>query len=79
VRRAEALGTATKADRVPSGAAGSRVFLIHEFIGSMVENRRPSARAYESIACTLPGIAIYQPALRVEESMSTPDRGKAPV
>jgi predicted dehydrogenase len=63
--------------RVPSGHQGSQAFLTHEFIGSVVEDRRPTVDVYEAIAYTVPGIIAHQSALRGGEPMKIRDYGKA--
>jgi predicted dehydrogenase len=64
--------------RVKSGHGGSHVFLINEFINSIVENRRPAIDIYEAIAYTLPGIIAQKSALKGGELMKIRDYGRAP-
>lgn len=63
--------------RVNSGHGGSHVFLVHEFISSIVEGRRPAIDIYEAIAYTLPGIVAHQSALKGGEPMKIRDYGRA--
>lgn len=63
--------------RVKSGHGGSHVFLTHEFIRSIVEDRHPSVNIWEAIAYTLPGIVAHRSALRNGELLKIEDFGKA--
>ncbi len=56
-----------------SGHDGSHTFLTHEFIDSLIKNRRPEVDVYEALAYTAPGIVAHQSALRNGEFMSIPD------
>jgi len=56
-----------------SGHDGSHTFLTHEFIDSLIKNRRPEVDVYEALAYTAPGIVAHQSALRNGEYMSIPD------
>ena len=58
--------------RVPSGHGGSHVFLTHEFIAALREDREPAIDIYESLAMTVPGIVGHQSALKDGESMKIP-------
>ena len=51
---------------------GSHTFLAHEFIQSIVENRKPADDVYEAVAYTAPGIVAHESALRGGESMKIP-------
>ncbi len=64
--------------RVKTGHGNSHVFLTHEFIRAIVEDRHPSVNIWEAIAYTLPGIVAHQSALRGGEPMKIKDYGKAP-
>ena len=64
--------------RVKSGHGGSHVFLVHEFIRSIVEDRHPAVNIWEAIAYTLPGIVAHQSALRGGELLKIHDYGTAP-
>ncbi|MDR2036742.1 MAG: Gfo/Idh/MocA family oxidoreductase [Bacteroidales bacterium] len=46
------------------GHAGSEVFLVHEFIESIVRNREPLINVYEALAYTAPGFVAHQSALK---------------
>lgn len=63
--------------RINSGHEGSHTFITHEFIDSLVNNRRPAVDVYESVAYTAPGIVAHQSSLKGGESMKIPDFGKA--
>jgi hypothetical protein len=64
--------------RVPSGHGGSQVFLTHEFISAIKEDRMPAVNVWEAIAYTLPGIVAHQSALHDGELLKIKDYGKAP-
>jgi hypothetical protein len=44
--------------------AGAQVFLTHEFISALLEDRPPAIDIYESLAMNVPGIIAHQSALR---------------
>ena len=58
--------------RVPSGHGGSHSFLTHEFIMSIVHDRKPSVDLYTAIAETAPGIVAHQSALKRGETLKVP-------
>ena len=64
--------------RVKTGHGGSHVFLAHEFIRSIKEDRTPAVNIWEAVAFTLPGIVAHQSALRDGEPLKIRDYGKAP-
>lgn len=49
--------------RHDSGHDGSHTFLTHEFIDSLVHDRRPAIDVYEALAYTVPGIIAHKSAL----------------
>jgi predicted dehydrogenase len=51
---------------------GSHTFLAHEFIQSIVENRRPTVDVNVAVACTAPGIVAHDSALRGGELLKIP-------
>ncbi len=55
-----------------SGHDGSHTFLTHEFIQSIVENRRPAVDVYEAVAYTAPGIVAHESSLRGGERLKIP-------
>ncbi|MDP6380950.1 MAG: Gfo/Idh/MocA family oxidoreductase [Phycisphaerae bacterium] len=55
-----------------SGHGNSHAFLVHEFIDSLVHNRKPVIDLYEALAYTVPGIIAHESALRGGESMKIP-------
>ena len=63
--------------RVKTGHGNSHTFITHEFIRSILENRRPAVDIYEAIAYTLPGIIAHQSALRGGESLRIKDYGSS--
>jgi predicted dehydrogenase len=64
--------------RVKSGHGGSHVFLVHEFLSAIAEDRHPAVNIWEAIAYTLPGIVAHQSALKGGETMKIRDYGVAP-
>ncbi len=62
--------------RHDSGHGGSHTFLTHEFIDSLVHNRRPAIDVYEAVAYTAPGIVAHQSALKGGVQMKVPDFGR---
>lgn len=58
--------------RHSSGHDGSHTFLTHEFVRSIVENRRPAVDVYEAVAYTAPGIVAHESALKGGVSMKIP-------
>ena len=59
--------------RHDSGHGGSHTFITHEFIDSLVNNRKPEVDVYEALAYTAPGIVGHQSALKNGEYMTIPD------
>ena len=64
--------------RVKTGHGNSHTFLTHEFVGAILEERRPAVDIWEAIAYTLPGIVAHQSALKGGEPMKIRDYGRAP-
>ena len=58
--------------RLASGHGGSHVFLTHEFVDAVVNERRPAVDIYEALAMTVPGIIAHESALRGGETMKIP-------
>ncbi|MFN7138769.1 MAG: Gfo/Idh/MocA family protein [Limisphaerales bacterium] len=58
--------------RHPSGHEGSHTFITHEFIDSIVNNRKPLVDVYEAVAYTAPGIVAHQSALKGGQQMKIP-------
>ncbi len=56
-----------------SGHEGSHTFITHEFIDSIVRNRKPAVDIYESVAYTVPGIVAHQSALKGGELLKIPN------
>jgi len=59
-----------------SGHEGSHTFITHEFIDSILSNRKPEVDIYEAIAYTAPGIVAHQSALKNGEYMKIPSFDK---
>jgi len=51
---------------------GAEVFLVHEFIEAIVQDRDPAIDIYEALAYTVPGIIAHQSALNNGEQMKIP-------
>jgi predicted dehydrogenase len=51
---------------------GSHTFLAHEFIQSIVEQRKPAVDVHEAVAYTAPGIVAHQSSLRDGERLKVP-------
>jgi predicted dehydrogenase len=54
------------------GHDGAQPFLTHEFIDSLLDQRRPSVDIYEALAYTAPGIVAHQSALQGGKQMAIP-------
>ena len=59
-----------------SGHDGSHVFLTHEFIDSLLHNRRPAIDVHEALAYTAPGIIAHQSALKDGDYLKIPNFDK---
>lgn len=55
-----------------SGHEGSHCFITHEFVDSVLKQRKPAVNIYEAIAYTAPGIVAHQSALKGGESLKIP-------
>ena len=62
-----------KSLRHDSGHDGSHVFITHEFIDAIINQRQPTVNVYEALAYTAPGIIAHQSALKNGEYMKIPD------
>jgi predicted dehydrogenase len=58
--------------RHDSGHGGSHTFLTHEFIDSLMKNRKPAIDVHEAVAYTAPGIVAHQSALKGGERLKIP-------
>ncbi len=56
-----------------SGHDGSHCFITHEFIDSLIQNRRPAVDVHEALAYTAPGIVAHKSALKDGEYLKIPD------
>jgi predicted dehydrogenase len=61
-----------------SGHHGSHTFITHEFIDSLVNERKPAIDVYEAVAYTAPGIVAHQSALKGGELLKVPSFDPAP-
>jgi len=55
-----------------AGHGGAEVFLTHEFIDALVNQRRPAIDVYEAVAYTAPGIVAHQSSLQGGKQMRIP-------
>jgi len=62
--------------RHPSGHGGSHTFITHEFVMSILEQRRPAVDVYEALAYTVPGFYAHKSALEGGTRLKIPDYGK---
>lgn len=58
--------------RHDSGHEGSHCFITHEFIDSILKERKPLVDIYAAIACTAPGIVAHQSALQGGKQLKIP-------
>jgi predicted dehydrogenase len=58
--------------RHDSGHSGSHTFLVHEFIDSLMKNRKPMVTVYEAVAYTAPGIVAHDSAMKGGGRMKIP-------
>jgi predicted dehydrogenase len=58
--------------RHDSGHEGSHCFITHEFVDSVLRQRKPAVGIYEAVACTAPGIVAHQSALKGGELLKIP-------
>jgi predicted dehydrogenase len=58
--------------RHDSGHSGSHTFLTHEFIESLIRNRKPSVNVYEAVAYTAPGIVAHESSMKGGERLKIP-------
>ncbi len=58
--------------RSDSGHDGSHNFLVHEFIDSLINERRPAVNIYEALNYTVPGLIAHQSSLRDGELLKIP-------
>jgi len=59
--------------RHPTGHGDSHCFITHEFISSIIENRKPEIDVHESLAYTVPGIIAHESALKNGEMLNIPN------
>lgn len=59
-----------------SGHDGSHTFIAHEFIDSIISNRKPEVDVYEALAYTAPGIVAHHSALKNGEYLKIPSFDK---
>ncbi len=62
-----------KSLRHDSGHDGSHVFITHEFIDAIINQRQPTVNVYEALAYTAPGIIAHQSALKNGEYVKIPN------
>ena len=55
-----------------TGHGGAHVFLTHEFVDALINERCPAVDIYEALAYTIPGIIAHKSALKGGEQMRIP-------
>ncbi len=55
-----------------TGHGGSHTFLTHEFIDSLIHDRKPAIDVIEGLAYTVPGIIAHESSLRGGEQLKVP-------
>lgn len=63
-------------DFVPQGHGGSHPYLVHEFISSVIEKRRPLISAWDAATYMAMGVAAHQSAQKDGEIVKVVDFGK---
>lgn len=58
--------------RHDTGHDGSHVFLVNEFVMSLIEGRTPSVNVYEALAYTVPGIIAHESAVNGGKELKIP-------
>lgn len=58
--------------RIPSGHGGAHVFLTHEFVTAIREDREPAIGIREAISYTVPGIMAHQSSAKGGETLKIP-------
>lgn len=62
-------------DFKPTGHGGSHPYLVHEFVESVAQRRRPAINVWESVRYMAMGVAAHQSALKEGESVKVTDWG----
>ena len=60
---------------VQGGHGGAEIFITHEFVTAMVQERRPLTDVYEGVAYCSPGLCAQDSALKNGEWVKVPDFG----
>ena len=63
---------------VPNGHDGTHVFLVNDFVRSVVSHRLPQNSVWQACRYNAPGIVAHESALRDGERMTIPDFGMPP-
>ena len=71
-----ALNITDGTDFVPSGHGGSHPYLVHEFVCSVAERRRPKISAWDAAMYMAMGVAAHRSAQKDGEIVKVPDFGK---
>ena len=58
--------------RHDSGHGGSHTFITHEFIDSLINDRKPEVDIYQALAFTVPGLVAHESALKGGELLKIP-------
>lgn len=65
-------------DFVPQGHGGSHPYLVHEFVTSVYEHRRPAIDIWQASSWMAMGVAAHKSAQRDGEIVNVADFGRAP-
>ena len=65
-------------DFTPKGHGGSHPYLVHEFVGSVAENRVPANNAWQAARYMAMGVMAHRSALKDGELLDVPDWPDAP-
>ena len=63
-------------DFLATGHGGSHPYLVHEFISSVAERRRPRISAWDAAMYMAMGVAAHESAVKEGESVKVIDFGK---
>lgn len=63
-------------DFIPSGHGGSHPYLVHEFVSSVYERRRPAVSAWDAATYMAMGVAAHRSAQKDGEIIQVQDFGK---
>ena len=70
-------GTSTSSD-IYGGHGGSHVYLVHEFVDAIANERTPAINVWEAVRYMAAGAMAHKSALKNGEILEVPDWGNAP-